>query len=296
MRWDEDHESKDLIDSRGESGGMGGGGGGGGVLANLFIWLLPWLIRSPFGWVIIVAFIGFAVLRGASRGLFSGGVQGDGQQSTETRSHVTDAEGHFVAFVLDDVQNTWQAEFARRGWPYRHAKLVLFTDATQTACGHGDSATGPFYCPEDERVYIDLGFYNELSHRLGAGGQFAQAYVVAHEMGHHVQNLRGTNDRVGAHSEGATGGSVRLELQADCYAGIWAHDTGQRNLLEQGDIESALGAASAIGDDRLQRQATGRVRPDSFTHGTSAQRVRWFTRGYEGGQVEACDTFGASGL
>jgi predicted metalloprotease len=209
---------------------------------------------------------------------------------------VTDREGHFVAFVLDDVQSTWETKFAEHGWPYQHAKLVLFTEGTRTGCGFGDAATGPFYCPEDERVYIDLGFFDELSHRLGAGGQFAQAYVVAHEMGHHVQNLRGTNAKVGAHAEGATGGSVRLELQADCYAGIWAHTTGQRNLLEQGDIESALRAASAIGDDKLQRESTGRVRPDSFTHGTSAQRVKWFTRGYQTGEIQACDTFGAKDL
>jgi predicted metalloprotease len=287
MRWDESHESPDLIDRRGEGGRMGGGGG----LIDLFLWLLPWLIRSPFGWLVILGFLAFAVFQGVTRGLLSGGVQG-----VATGSHVTDPQAHFVAFVLDDVQSTWQGEFARRGLPYRHAKLVLFTDATRTGCGYGDAATGPFYCPEDERVYIDLGFYEELKHRLGAGGQFAQAYVIAHEMGHHVQNLLGTSDRVGGHAEGASGGSVRLELQADCYAGIWAHDTGQRNLLEQGDIESALNAASAIGDDRLQRQATGRVRPDSFTHGTSAQRVRWFTRGYETGKMESCDTFGAKGL
>jgi predicted metalloprotease len=285
MRWDEEHESPDLIDRRGESEG----GGGGGAI-NLLIWLLPWLLRSPFGWLVILALIGFAIFQSVGRGLMSGGVQGNGQ------SHVTDREGHFVAFVLDDVQSTWQAKFAQLGRPYEHAKLVLFTEGTRTGCGFGDAATGPFYCPEDERVYIDLGFFDELSHRLGAGGQFAQAYVVAHEMGHHVQNLLGTNAKVGAHAEGVSGGSVRLELQADCYAGIWAHTTGQRNLLEKGDIESALRAASAIGDDKLQRESTGRVRPDSFTHGTSAQRVKWFTRGYETGEIQACDTFGAKDL
>ena len=288
MRWDEEHESPDLIDRRGDVGGGGGGGG----LVNLFLWLLPWLIRSPLGWLVIVAFLGFAVFQGVTRGLLSGGVQG----TVESGSHVRDPEGHFVAFVLDDVQTTWQGTFAQHAWPYRHAKLVLFSGSTDTGCGYGESATGPFYCPEDERVYIDLGFFDELSRRLGARGQFAQAYVVAHEMGHHVQNLLGTSGRVGGHAEGASGGSVRLELQADCYAGIWAHSTGQRNLLEQGDIQSALDAASAIGDDKLQREATGRVRPDSFTHGTSAQRVRWFDRGYETGDMKACDTFGANPL
>jgi predicted metalloprotease len=288
MRWDEQHESQDLIDRRNEGGGRGGGG-----LVDLFLWLLPWLVRSPFGWLIILGFLAFAVFQGVTHGLLQGGVQ---QGTGETGSHVNDPEGHFVAFVLDDVQSTWQTQFAEHGWPYRHAKLVLFSGSTRTACGYGDAATGPFYCPDDERVYIDLSFYDELSQRLGAGGQFAQAYVIAHEMGHHVQNLLGTSEKVGAHAQGATGGSVRLELQADCYAGIWAHSTGQRDLLEKGDIESAVRAAAAIGDDRLQRESTGRVRPDSFTHGTSEQRVRWFKRGYDTGSITACDTFSAKGL
>jgi predicted metalloprotease len=286
MRWDEQHESPDLIDRRGERGGMGGGGGG---LVNLFLYLLPWLLRSPFGWLVILGFLGFALFQGVTHGLLGGRVPG----SDASGSHVNDPEAHFVAFVLDDVQSSWQSKFAENGWPYRNAKLVLFTGATRTGCGYGDAATGPFYCPEDERVYIDLSFYDELSNRLGAGGQFAQAYVIAHEMGHHVQNLLGTSDRAGEKAEGANGGSVRLELQADCYAGIWARSTGQRDLLEKGDIESAINAAAAIGDDKLQREATGRVRPDSFTHGTSEQRVRWFTRGYETGSIPACDTFAA---
>jgi predicted metalloprotease len=288
MRWDEQHESPDLIDRRRE----GGGGGGAGGLVNLFLWLLPWLVRSPFGWLVILGFLAFAVFQGVTHGLLSGGAQGD----VTSGSHVNDPQAHFVAFVLDDVQASWQAKFAERDWPYQHAKLVLFTDSTRTGCGFGDAATGPFYCPEDQRVYIDLSFYDELTNRLGARGQFAQAYVIAHEMGHHVQNLLGISERAGAHSEGANGGSVRLELQADCYAGIWAHSTGQRDLLEKGDIQSAIDAAAAIGDDKLQRESTGRVRPDSFTHGTSAQRVKWFTRGYETGSMQACDTFSAQGL
>jgi predicted metalloprotease len=284
MRWDEQHESPDLIDRRGERGGPGGGG-----LLFVMVRLLPWLIRSPFGWVILLAMLGYAVYQGVTHGLYSGTAQQQGG------SNVTDPQAHFVAFVLDDVQDTWKQDFAARGLPpYRNAKLVLFTGATPTACGYGRAATGPFYCPEDERVYIDLSFFQELAQRLGARGDFAKAYVIAHEIGHHVQNQLGTSSKVGVNAQGAGGGSVRLELQADCYAGIWAHSTGQRDLLEAGDIESAVNAAAAIGDDRLQKQETGTVSPDSFTHGTSAQRVRWFTRGYQTGKLEACDTFGTN--
>lgn len=179
--------------------------------------------------------------------------------------------------------------------PYENAKLVLFTEGTSTACGYGESATGPFYCPADERVYIDLAFYDELARRYGAKGDFAQAYVIAHEVGHHVQNLLGTNAKVhrAPKSEqlGPRGLSTRLELQADCYAGVWAHSTNQRELLEVGDLEEALGAAQAIGDDALQKMATGRVRPETFSHGSSAQRARWFQTGQRAGTLEACDTF-----
>jgi len=287
MRWDQEHESPDLIDRRGERASAGGGG-----LLFLVVRLLPWLIRSPIGWVILLGLLAYAVFQGVTHhGLYSGTAEQQGG------SNVTDPAAHFVAFVLDDVQSFWKQDFAERGLPpYRNAKLVLFTDATPTACGYGQAATGPFYCPEDERVYIDLGFYRELEQRLGARGDFAKAYVIAHEIGHHVQDLLGTSNKRGVSAQGASGGSVRLELQADCYAGIWAHSTGQRDILEAGDIESAVNAAGAIGDDRLQKQQTGTVSPDSFTHGTSAQRVRWFTRGYQTGKLEACDTFGANQL
>jgi uncharacterized protein len=204
------------------------------------------------------------------------------------------AEVHFVSFVLDDVQSTWEKAFAQLGRPYRHAKLVLYTDSTSTGCGLGEAATGPFYCPADERVYLDLGFFRELSSRLGAGGQFAQAYVVAHEIGHHVQKVLGV--RGDDTTRGATGASVRFELQADCFAGIWARSTQERNLLEAGDVESAISAAAAVGDDRLQRMATGTVSPEKWTHGSSAERVRWFRRGMQDGTIEACDTFAAKAL
>jgi predicted metalloprotease len=179
---------------------------------------------------------------------------------------------------------------------YHRAKLVLFRDATQSGCGGAEAATGPFYCPADQKVYIDLGFYDELKRRFGAPGQFAQAYVLAHEIGHHVQNILGIERQVEQGSRGANSSSVRLELQADCYAGVWAHSTQQRGLLEQGDIESALGAAAAVGDDRLQKMSTGRISPDSFTHGTSQERQKWFMAGFNSGNISSCNTFGTNDL
>jgi uncharacterized protein len=220
---------------------------------------------------------------------------------TDAAGQRTDDEmGQFVGFVLDDIQAVWDSRELDSKVRYRRAKLVLFTDSTSTGCGYGDAATGPFYCPLDERVYIDLSFFRELSGRLGAPGDFAQAYVVAHEIGHHVQNLMGTSERVHrapkSERKGADSLAVRLELQADCYAGVWAHSTKQRQMLDAGDIEEALAAAASIGDDRLQRQAKGRVAPESFTHGTSEQRSKWFRRGLESGAIDACDTFSVDAL
>jgi predicted metalloprotease len=208
----------------------------------------------------------------------------------------SDTAAQFVGFVLDDVQNTWAQKFAAQGRTYPRAKLVLFTDQIDSACGFGSAASGPFYCPADGRAYIDLGFYRDLSQRFGAPGDFAQAYVIAHEIGHHVQHVLGLASRVGADRRGAESGSVRLELQADCLAGVWANSTRSRELLETGDVEEGLRAAAAIGDDRLQRQAMGVIRPESWTHGSSEQRVRWFRRGLETGTLESCDTFSAKAL
>jgi predicted metalloprotease len=287
MRWDDSHESPDLIDRRGEGAPMRQGGGFG------LLYLIPWLLRFKYGWVVIVLgvlfFVGRAVLLSSPDAQRAhGGVSGNGQTTAET------PEVHFVSFVLDDVQSTWDQDFAAMGKQYRHAKLVLYTDATQTGCGYGEAATGPFYCPQDERVYLDLGFFRELSGQLGAKGQFAEAYVVAHEIGHHVQKLLGIHGDDS--TRGATGASVRFELQADCYAGIWAHSTQQRNILEAGDIDSAINAAQAIGDDRLQRMETGTVSPEKWTHGSSDERARWFRRGYDQGTIQACDTFAARQL
>jgi hypothetical protein len=201
----------------------------------------------------------------------------------------------FMSFVLDDAQGTWAELMPGQ---YQDAQLVLFNDAVQSACGLGQSATGPFYCPGDRKVYLDLGFFRELHERFGAGGDFAQAYVLAHEIGHHVQNLTGTERRVRQLQQQNPGAanelSVRMELQADCYAGIWANATAQRDVLERGDIEEGLKAAESIGDDRLQRMQTGTVQPESFTHGSSAQRMEWFSRGLESGRPAACDTFAAA--
>jgi predicted metalloprotease len=207
-----------------------------------------------------------------------------------------DPQVQFVSVVLKDTEETWQQIFSQKGGRYQEPVLVLFTDATQSGCGLGQSAMGPFYCPEDRKVYLDLSFFRDLDQRFGAPGDFAQAYVVAHEVGHHVQNITGVADRVHSMRQGidARQGnalSVRMELQADCYAGVWGHYAAKKGVLEPGDAEEGLRAAAAIGDDRLQRQAQGRVVPESFTHGSSEQRVGWLKRGLEGGQMEACDTF-----
>jgi predicted metalloprotease len=198
----------------------------------------------------------------------------------------------FVTFVINDAQATWARLLPGE---YQKTTLVLFRDSTPTACGMGQVASGPFYCPGDQKVYIDLGFYDELKQRFGASGDFAQAYVIAHELGHHIQRLRGIEGRVRqaqeARPSAANALSVRLELQADCYAGIWGHSTAERQILEAGDVDEALSAAASIGDDRIQRMSGRGVQPESFTHGSSAQRVEWFKRGFESGDLDTCDTF-----
>ncbi len=198
----------------------------------------------------------------------------------------------FVSFVLDDAQNTWRQLLPGR---YQDAKLVLFRDQVQSACGYGRATSGPFYCPGDQKVYIDLGFYDELRRRFGAPGEFAQAYVLAHEIGHHVQNITGIEPQVRRAMQSRPDLqnelSVRLELQADCFAGVWGHSTARRQILEEGDAEQALNAAAAIGDDRIQRMSEGWVQPETFTHGSSAQRVQWFKRGLQSGDMRDCDTF-----
>jgi predicted metalloprotease len=207
-----------------------------------------------------------------------------------------DPQAEFISVVLADTEDTWREIFSQRGQAYVPPVLVLFDGATQSACGVGSAEVGPFYCPRDRKVYLDLSFFRELDQRFGAPGDFAQAYVVAHEVGHHVQNMMGVSEKVTAAQSSANDRqsnalSVRLELQADCYAGVWGHYAARRGLLEAGDAEEGLNAAAAIGDDRLQRMSRGQIVPESFTHGSSADRVRWLRRGLDNGTIEACDTF-----
>lgn len=282
MQWEPGGISSDIEDDRGSSGGgfgFGGGGFGGfhiGCGGAIVLIILSLLFHRNF----------FALLSGGG-GPAPQRIQRPVQESPQEHREV-----QFVSFVLDDVQKTWDKTLPQ----YHHAKLVLFRDSIDSACGFAQSATGPFYCPEDEKVYIDLGFYDELRQRFGAPGEFAQAYVIAHEIGHHVQKILGTEQRAHALMERSSSRakqiSVRLELQADCYAGIWGHSTQQRGMIDNADIEQGLNAAAAIGDDRLQRMAGRAVNPESFTHGSSAQRVEWFRRGLESGQIADCDTFG----
>jgi hypothetical protein len=270
--------SGDVEDRRGSGGGYGGGGMkigcGGLILLGVLSLVFKTDLISPF-------------LGGVGGG--GGSVSSEPDPARDARE---DRSAQFVSFVLDDLQTTWPKVLPS----YEKAKLVLFRDAVESACGMAESATGPFYCPGDQKVYIDLGFYDELDRRFGAPGDFAQAYVLAHEVGHHVQNILGIEEKM-RRAQRANPGmknqlSVMMELQADCLAGVWGHSAAQRNLLEEGDVEEGLNAATAIGDDTLQQQAGGRVRPESFTHGSSAQRVEWFRRGLREGRVEACDTFG----
>ena len=289
MRWTDGGESSDIEDRRDESGGGGGGGFGGihiGIGGALILLVLSLIFHQNF----------FALLGGGGQSVQSG--QATSGPPDTARDNSEKPLVDFISFVLDDTQKTWTEILpAQTNKQYHHAKLVLFRNYTQSGCGGAESATGPFYCPGDQKVYIDLGFYDELKQRFGAPGQFAQAYVLAHEIGHHVQNILGIERQAEQGSrQGANSSSVKLELQADCFAGIWAHSTQQRGLLEQGDIQSALGAAAAVGDDRLQKMSTGHVSPDSFTHGTSAERQKWFTAGFNSGEIASCNTFGTNDL
>lgn len=233
----------------------------------------------------------------------SGGANSQPQSQGQAIDPANDPQAEqvdFMSFLIDDQQKVWADIFRAEGKRYRPAKLVLYTRGTDTGCGYGKSAIGPFYCPPDQKVYLDLDFFQVMRQRLGAPGDFAQAYVLAHEIGHHVQNLLGTNKSVDAQTARAPSRknelSVRLELQADCYAGIWAHSTRERKLLEKGDVDESLKAAWQIGDDTLQKSAGRKVSPDSFTHGSSEQRTRWFRRGLDSGRLDACDTFSANPL
>jgi predicted metalloprotease len=294
MKWEGNRQSDNVEDRRSEDGGGGGfrvGGGGGRSIGLGSI-----VIALVAGWA-----LGINPL--TILGVLSGGDMAPvSQQAPAQRPPADDRMAQFVSTVLADTEDVWKDVFKQGGAQYQEPKLVLFRGATPTACGTGQSAMGPFYCPGDQKVYIDLRFYQTLRDELGAPGEFAQAYVVAHEVGHHVQNLLGISDKMdamrGRVSEKEYNAlSVRLELQADCFAGLWAKKSNDsRQTLEGGDIEAAMNAAAKIGDDALQQKAQGRVVPDSFTHGTSAQRVRWFNVGLQSGNIKACDTFSAKKL
>lgn len=285
MRWEGGDESNQVEDRRGFGGGRLAIGGCGSLIVVLVISLLTG--ANPLK--VLQLINGAAPTSSTSTGPSSGPPPA-GQAPGE------DPEKKFVSVVLKSTEDTWSSIFASSGRRYELPTLVLFTDATPTACGQGSEAQGPFYCPLDRKVYLDLGFFDELSRRFGAPGDFARAYVIAHEVGHHVQQQLGVADKVSAlqqrvSREEANQLSVRLELQADCYAGVWGNRGARTGLVEPGDAEAGLRAAAAIGDDRLQRMATGRIQPESFTHGSSEQRVEWLKRGLESGDPNRCDTF-----
>ena len=287
MRWEGNRQSSNVEDLRGGGGGRGGIGLGGGTIG--------------IG-TIVIALIGGAVL-GINPltllGMMTGGETAQVQQGPAPVPPANDKMAQFVSTVLADTEDVWKQQFAAGGANYVEPKLVLFRGAVRTACGSGQAAMGPFYCPADQKVYIDLSFYETLKSRMGAPGDFAQAYVIAHEVGHHVQHQLGITEQVERARGGRNGNemSVRLELQADCFAGVWGHHAqNQRQILETGDVEEAMNAAAKIGDDALQQSAGRAVVPESFTHGSSEQRQRWFMTGLKTGSVKACDTFSARNL
>jgi predicted metalloprotease len=279
MRFDPNYRSSNIEDRRGARVGLGRGMGLGGTVILLVLSLI----------------FGRNLLDGSGPAAVPSEQTAPGESAPVQETAEERARVGLVSTVLDDAQQVWARVLPQYGTQYRETKLVLFRDAVQSGCGVAQSAMGPFYCPNDERVYIDLGFYDELRRRFGAPGDFAQAYVLAHEVGHHVQHLIGTDQRVRQLQErnprAANQLSVRLELQADCYAGVWAKSTEQRRLLEAGDVQEALGAAASVGDDRIQSQETGSIQPESFTHGSAEQRMQWFRRGFETGSPESCNTF-----
>ena len=288
MKWEGNRQSDNVEDRRGSGSSRGSMGGRSIGIGSVAIAL------------VVSYFLGVNPMTVLN--ILSGGSAPTTTQAPAQKPPADDRMAQFVSTVLADTEDVWSQVFTQGGATYQQPKLVLFRGATTTACGQGQAAMGPFYCPSDQKVYIDLGFYETLKNQLGAPGDFAQAYVIAHEVGHHVQNLLGITTKMdqmrGRVSEKEYNAmSVRLELQADCFAGVWAnHAQSARQILENGDIEAAMNAAAKIGDDALQKQSQGRIVPDSFTHGTSAQRMRWFNNGLKNGSVQGCDTFSARTL
>lgn len=297
MKWEGQEQSENVEDRRGQGGGGGGGGGVGRMIGGRGIGVGTIAIALLAGWIFgINPMTVLGILGGGGGGIEAAAPQ---QSGPAQRPPADDKQAAFVSTVLRSTEVVWDPIFKAGGQTYQKPKLVLFRGSTRTACGAGEAAMGPFYCPGDTNVYIDLGFFDTLRSRLGAPGDFAQAYVVAHEVGHHVQNQLGITGKVDA-MRGKVGEaqmnalSVRVELQADCLAGVWAHHSQEaKGWLEKGDLEEAMNAAAQIGDDTLQRKSQGTVVPESFTHGSSQQRMTWFKRGLEGGTLKQCDTFNA---
>ncbi len=293
MRWEDREQSSNVEDRRASSSTSGGGRRGMPSMGTImFLWpIIQRLLKTKFGWAIIgigavAYFSGFNPLSSMTGGA-----------STPINQKAEDKQAAFISTVLRDTELVWKEIFQKHGAKYREPAMVIYRGSTRSGCGHASAQMGPFYCPADEKVYIDLGFFDELKNKHHAAGDFAQAYVLAHEIGHHIQNMEGTLSKVQKMKQQVRGQKdanklqVRVELQADCYAGVWAHHAHKRfNILEQGDVEEALRAASAIGDDTLQKQAQGYVVPDGFTHGSSAQRIEWFRRGIKSGDIQSCDT------
>ncbi|MCY3510684.1 KPN_02809 family neutral zinc metallopeptidase [Klebsiella michiganensis] len=285
MRWQGRRESDNVEDRRGQSGSPMGGGGG---------FRLP----SGKGGIVLLIIVLVAGYYGVDlTGMLTGEPVSQQQTTQRTISPQDEEAAKFTKVILADTEDTWGAIFKDLGRQYPQPKLVMYRGATRTACGTGQSVMGPFYCPADSTVYIDLSFYDEMRNKLGAGGDFAQGYVIAHEVGHHVQKLLGIESKVRQLQQNASQAeanrlSVKMELQADCFAGVWGYNMQKQDYMETGDLQEALNAAEAIGDDRLQQQSQGRVVPDSFTHGTSQQRYTWFKRGFDSGDPAQCNTFG----
>ena len=290
MNWRGRRRSENIEDRRSRSGA--GGGRNSGLLR-----LLPSLLSGKLGKLGLVAAAGIVILQFVDLDSFIGGSARKSSTALSTGGNDSGDSADFVAVVLAETERVWQEKFGERGRDYPEPRLVLFRNSVASACGTNSSAVGPFYCPADQKIYLDLGFFDTLQNRLGATGDFAAAYVVAHEVGHHIQTVSGISAKIAQQKQGQNETavnqlSVRQELQADCFAGLWAHHAGRtRGLLEAGDIEEGLQAAAAIGDDTLQKKAGQTIRPESFTHGSSSQRAQWFRRGYESGTIESCDTF-----
>ncbi|EDU59664.1 hypothetical protein GKR72_12675 [Providencia stuartii] len=292
MRWQDRRRSDNIEDRRSENSSGGFQGNGRGMRIPL---------RGKSGVVILIVIVVAGYYGVDLTGLITGEPIGNHSSQQAQNRTISPQEAQladFTSVMLASTEDVWQTEFKKLGKQYQQPKLVIYRNGTSTACGQGKAFMGPFYCPADNKVYIDLSFYNDMKTKLGAGGEFAQGYVVAHEIGHHVQHLLGIERQVrklqqGVSTKEANKLSVKLELQADCFAGVWGHNMDKEGILDDGDLQSALNAAQAIGDDRLQQQSQGRVIPDSFTHGTSQQRYFWFKKGFETGDINSCNTFSA---